>query len=328
VKIAMLRRGNLEGKNNIQNIRTIDLKGLKSESGLSVLSFHNGFHGRIGGTLTLTRSKPIQKIGVPQFDWPKAPFPELKHPLKDNEAYNEKEEARCLEETEKIIKENPEICAMIVEPVQAEGGDFWGTASFFRKLRVLAKDNNISFIVDEVQTGMSTGRMWAHELWDLETPPDAVTFAKKFQISGIFVHKDFIPHNLSTDFCGDNCFDLFRFSNLSKILSVIEKENLFTKSEKATDNFKNSFKLEHSNSYLFSNIRGRGNFLAFDLPSSKERDAFIKYSRNSGVFISGCGERAIRLRPTLLIDDKHYNFLLNVIREFPQSKDYTNITRH
>lgn len=331
VKIAMLKRGEIQGMNNPQNIRTMNLENLAEKSQLSVLSFSNGFHGRIGSTLTMTRSKPIQKLGVPHFEhWPSAPFPMFKYPLKENEAYNNAEETRSIDQIESTMKANPNIAALIVEPVQAEGGDHWGTPSFFRKLRSLATKYNITFIVDEVQTGMSTGRMWAHELWDLETPPDVVTFAKKFQVSGLFIHKDTIPKSLSSEFCGDSCFDLFRLNNLSKILNVVEKENLFEKSSLATENFKNHFRKEikNSNTEIFTNIRGRGNFVAFDLPTSKARDNFIKFSRNHGVFISGCGDNSVRLRPTLLIEDKHYNFVLNVLKEYPYSRDFKDGFSH
>jgi len=83
------------------------------------------------------------------------------------------------------------IAGMIVEPIQAEGGDNYGSPQFFRKLRSLAKKFNVSFIVDEVQTGVgSTGKFWAHEHWALEEPPDIVTFAKKAQIAGFFTKKD------------------------------------------------------------------------------------------------------------------------------------------
>lgn len=328
IKIAMLRRGNIENKNNSVNIRSIDLSKINLGGSLSVLSFRNGFHGRIGGTLTLTRSKPIQKLGVPQFDWPMAPFPEVKHPMNENEQYNNSVESRCLEETEKIIKNNPQICAMIVEPIQAEGGDFWASAKYFQKLREIANENNVFFIVDEVQTGMCLGRMWAHEMWDLEIPPDAVTFAKKFQVSGLFLNKNSIPHNLSSDFCGDNCFDLFRLNNLSKILNVIETNDLFVKSSNATNNFKKNFRENFAEQQIYSNFRGKGVFAAFNLPTAKERDAFVKFSRNNGVFVSGCGENAIRLRPSLMIEDKHYDFLNNVLKEFPKSKDYEKLSLH
>ena len=86
------------------------------------------------------------------------------------------------------------VAALIVEPVQAEGGDRHAPASFFRGLRQLCLDHGVAFIVDEVQTGTgATGTMWAHEQWELETPPDMVTFSKKSQIAGYFARPDFLP---------------------------------------------------------------------------------------------------------------------------------------
>jgi 4-aminobutyrate aminotransferase / (S)-3-amino-2-methylpropionate transaminase len=318
IKIAMLKkaRKNEEAK----NLRQVDLNNLSKENGLQVLSFHHGFHGRIGGSLSLTRSKAIQKLGIAHFDWPMAPFPFLKHPFKNNKEFNAGEVAKCLEKTEDILKSNPNICAMIIEPVQAEGGDHWATPEYFRELRQLATKYNVTFIVDEVQTGMATGRYWAHELWDLPTPPDMVTFAKKFQVSGLFISKDAIPEKMSTDFCGDSCFDLFRLNNLSKIIDVVENEKLFKESDSVCENFKTQFRKQNDGSELFSNIRGKGSFLAFDLNNSKERDNFVRFSRNHGVFVGGCGDNTVRLRPTLLAKDKHYNYLMNVIREYPRAK--------
>jgi 4-aminobutyrate aminotransferase/(S)-3-amino-2-methylpropionate transaminase len=308
------------------------LQSLATNTQLSVLSFQNGFHGRIGGTLTLTRSKPIQKIGIPQFNWPKAPFPLLKYPIKENKEYNDNEEARCLTELEDILISQSNICAMIVEPVQAEGGDHWATPQYFRNIRKLASKYGVTFIIDEVQTGMATGRMWCHELWNLETPPDIVTFAKKFQASGLFVSDEMMSKGINTNFCGDTCFDLFRLYNLSEILKVVENGELFLKSEKASMYFKNKFNEINQTARknnVFTNLRGKANFLAFDLPDSKQRDSFVKYARNKGVFISGCGENAIRLRPTLLVNTNHYDHLLDVITNYPQSSDYiTNFHKH
>lgn len=317
IKIAMLKRGK---RDELKNVRNVSLKNMAQENGLQVLSFHHGFHGRIGGTVTLTRSKPIQKLGIAQFEWPMAPFPLLKHPFKNNKEYNSEEVARCLQQTEEILKNNSNICAMIIEPVQAEGGDHWATPEYFRELRQLALKYNVTFIVDEVQTGMSTGRFWAHELWDLPTPPDMVTFAKKFQVSGLFIAKEAIPDKMSTEFCGDSCFDVFRLNNLSKILDVVENQKLFKNSDVVCENFKTKFRQVNEDSEIFSNIRGKGSFLAFDLRNAKERDDFLNYSKHHGVFVGGCGEKTLRLRPTLLAQDKHYNFLMNVIREYPRSK--------
>ena len=83
------------------------------------------------------------------------------------------------------------MAAMIVEPIQSEGGDRHASSAFFRELRRLALEKNVFFIVDEVQTGVgATGRFWAYEKWGLsaEMAPDFVTFSKKAQASG-FYHK-------------------------------------------------------------------------------------------------------------------------------------------
>jgi 4-aminobutyrate aminotransferase/(S)-3-amino-2-methylpropionate transaminase len=278
---------------------------------LSILSFGHGFHGRIGGTLSTTHTKAIHKIGFPHFKWPVAPFPSLKYPLSENVEANEKEEARCLEETEKILRNNEGIAALVIEATQAEGGDNWGRPEYYRQLRKLALDYKIDFICDEVQTGMATGRFWNHEIWDLETPPDMVTFAKKFQISGVFLRKEAVPDNVSPEFTGEATFDLFRLDNLAKIVEVIERDNLFKVSEKTSKYFKDKFKtLDKSK---FSKIRGKGHFMAFDLDSTAERDSFINYSRQHGVFIGGAGTQTVRLRPTLIVDNKHYDHLLGVM---------------
>lgn len=78
---------------------------------------------------------------------------------------------------------------MIVEPILSEGGDFHASPAFFQSLRALTLDHGIFLIVDEVQTGVgATGKFWAHDAWDLQDPPDFVTFSKKMQASGFF-HK-------------------------------------------------------------------------------------------------------------------------------------------
>jgi 4-aminobutyrate aminotransferase / (S)-3-amino-2-methylpropionate transaminase len=127
---------------------------------MSIMSFKTGFHGRLFGSLSTTRSKPIHKIDIPAFDWPQAPFPILKYPLEEHEAENHAEEQRCLEEAEKIIKtyHNP-VAAIVIEPVQSEGGDNHASPFFFNGLREITRRNNVLMIVDEVQTGVGATGM-------------------------------------------------------------------------------------------------------------------------------------------------------------------------
>src|SRR6202012_4266660 len=90
---------------------------------MSIMSFKTGFHGRLFGTLSTTRSKPIHKMDIPAFDWPQASFPVLKYPLEQHVKGNEAEEKRCLEEVDQVIKtyHNP-VAAVVVEPILSEGG--------------------------------------------------------------------------------------------------------------------------------------------------------------------------------------------------------------
>merc|ERR1712223_1350681 len=94
---------------------------------LSILSFHGGFHGRTGASLSVTHSKPIHKLDVPLFDWPVTDFPRYKYPLEENARENEAEDKRCLAMAEETIvnshKSECPITGVIVEPIQAEGGD-------------------------------------------------------------------------------------------------------------------------------------------------------------------------------------------------------------
>ena len=94
--------------------------------------------GRLLGSLSTTRSKPIHKLDIPAFDWPQAPWPALKYPLENFQAENTREEKRCLAETERLIKEwHIPPAAIIIEPIAAEGGDNNASPSFFQGLRDL-----------------------------------------------------------------------------------------------------------------------------------------------------------------------------------------------
>lgn len=111
------------------------------------------------------------------------PPPDVKYPLSENESANAKAEADTLAKVKETIKEwknKAPVAGIIIEPIASEGGDQHASASFFRQLRQLTKRLGVYMIVDEVQTGLgATGTLWAHEKWNLDTPPDAVTFSKK-----------------------------------------------------------------------------------------------------------------------------------------------------
>lgn len=139
---------------------------------LAIMSFKDSFHGRGFGSLSTTRSKAVHKLDIPSFNWPQASFPALKYPLEKFAVENAAEEKRCLEEVESLIETWQVLCdyetyknetnvvlrhspvtAVIVEPIQSEGGDNHASPAFFQGLRAITMKHNILLIVDEVQTG-------------------------------------------------------------------------------------------------------------------------------------------------------------------------------
>jgi 4-aminobutyrate aminotransferase/(S)-3-amino-2-methylpropionate transaminase len=188
----------------------------------SILSFSHAFHGRTLGTLSATRSKPIHKLDIPAMHWPRAPFPRLKYPLEKHLEDNQKEEERCLEEMTRLIKtwETP-VAAVIVEPIQGEGGDNQASPAFFQKMREITKELGVLMIVDEVQSGVgATGKFWAHEWWKLPSPPDIVTFSKKMQAAGFYHNLPLRPSQTYRNF-NTWMVRLFSFFMINSVIFIL-----------------------------------------------------------------------------------------------------------
>jgi 4-aminobutyrate aminotransferase/(S)-3-amino-2-methylpropionate transaminase len=279
---------------------------------LSIMSFKSGFHGRLFGSLSTTRSKPIHKLDIPAFDWPQAPFPMLKYPLHEHVSENAAEEQRCLAETERLIKTFPSpVAAVVIEPVQSEGGDNHASPTFFQGLRALTKKLNVLMIVDEVQTGVgATGKFWAHEHWNLDTPPDMVTFSKKAQTAGYYFGNNELrpnkPYRQFNTWMGDPA----RAILFGAIVREIERLDLVSHTA-ATGNylFDGLERLAQRYPKEIQNLRGKGQgtFIAWDSP---RRDDVLRKAKGEGVNIGGSGERAVRLRPMLIFQKKHADLLL------------------
>lgn len=279
---------------------------------LSIMSFHGAFHGRLFACLSTTRSKEIHKLDIPAFDWPAAPFPKLKYPLEEHEKENEAEEQRCLDEVDHLILTwHKPVAGLIVEPIQAEGGDVHASASFFCRLRELCKKRGVYFIVDEVQTGGGpTGKFWAHEHWGLETPPDVVTFSKKLQAAG-FYHNLTLRPNLAYRNFNTWLGDPVRAFYLRALLREMKEKRLLENTQITGQYLMSELKkLQQSNS-IFSNLRGQGTFIAIDLPDGAKRDKYVEVLRTLGVQSGGCGPRSLRFRPQLIFTPSHAAVLLD-----------------
>ena len=274
---------------------------------LSIMSFKSGFHGRLFGSLSTTRSKAIHKLDIPAFDWPQATFPQLKYPLEEHAQENAQEEKRALEDVERIIKEfhNP-VAAVVVEPIQSEGGDNHASPAFFRGLREVTKRNNVLLIVDEVQTGVgATGKFWAHEHWDLPSPPDMVTFSKKAQTAGYYFGNPALrpnkPYRQFNTWMGDPSRALI----FRGIIDEIERLNLVENTASTgLYLYAGLERLAQQYPEHVQNLRGKGQgtFIAWDTP---KRDQFVATAKSVGVNIGGSGPDAVRLRPMLVFQKHH-----------------------
>ncbi|ORE04360.1 4-aminobutyrate aminotransferase [Rhizopus microsporus var. microsporus] len=278
-----------------------------SPEDMVILSFQQAFHGRLLGSLSTTASKAIHKIDIPAFNWPKAPFPKLKYPLDEHKDYNRRVEEEALEVADAIMSEG-KVAGVIIEPVQSEGGDNHASPEFFRQLQALCKKHDALFIVDEVQTGVgATGTFWAHEAWNLPTPPDIVTFSKKFQAAGFYMHSRLRPdqpYRLYNTWMGDPV----RAMQAARIVQEIKNKNLLDNVKEVgqylQDHLKKIPKVE--------NVRGQGSFIAFDMDN---RDSFLTEMRQRGVNMGGCGEKTVRLRPMLTFQRHHADILLDTMRK-------------
>lgn len=288
---------------------------------MSIMSFKTAFHGRLFGSLSTTRSKPIHKLDIPAFDWPQASFPALKYPLEEHVAENEAEEKRCLEEAEHLMTtyHNP-VAAVIVEPVQSEGGDNHASPAFFKGLREITRKHNILLIVDEVQTGVgATGRFWAHEHWGLTDAPDMVTFSKKAQTAGYYFGNPALrpnkPYRQFNTWIGDPARALF----FKAIIQEINRLDLVRNTAETGDYLYNGLKdLASRFPHEIQNLRGQGQgtFIAWDSP---RRDEVLRKAKGVGINIGGSGERAVRLRPMLIFQQHHANILLEGLEKIFKS---------
>lgn len=302
-----MERGGPEVEFSAEEIDTAMKNQSPGSPHMSILSFKSAFHGRLFGSLSTTRSKPIHKLDIPAFDWPQASFPHIRYPLSEFEAENAQEEKRCLAETEDLIQNyhNP-VAAVVVEPIQSEGGDNHASPNFFRGLRDITKRNNVLFIVDEVQTGVgATGKFWAHEHWDLSEPADMVTFSKKAQTAGYYFGNEDLrpnkPYRQFNTWMGDPARAiLFR-----AIVEEIERLNLVENTARTGEYLYDGLeRLAQQYPDQIQNLRGKGQgtFLAFDSP---KRDDFLKKAKGEGILIGGSGASAVRLRPMLIFQKHH-----------------------
>lgn len=295
-------------------------KGYKEEKGTKAIHFKEAFHGRSGYTMSLTNTDPNKIMYFPKFDWPRITNPKITFPLEENLDAVKKLEEKAINEIYEAIKHNEDdIAVIVVEPVQAEGGDIFFRKEFFEKLREIADQNDILLMFDEVQTGIGlTGKMWAHEHY---VKPDIVSFGKKAQICGIMVSdridevKDNVFHKSSriNSTWGGNLVDMVRSQ---KFLEIIDEENLIDNAKNVGEYLlHNLHEIQIQFPELISQARGLGLMCAFDFPTKEQRNQFLDELYDNKVLMLGCGQKSVRFRPPLNVTNENIDEAMSVIKK-------------
>src|ERR1700704_5881309 len=175
----------------------------RGERGTEIIHFERAFHGRTGYTMSLTNTDPRKTDYFAKFSWPRITAPILDFALPPNQrarAALEKEK-QAEKEIEKVLAQKRfDVAAIIIEPIQGEGGDNHFRGEFLETLRRICDENDVLLIFDEVQCGMGiTGRSWCCEHFDVL--PDLLGFGKKAQVCGVMAGP-------RLDEVKDNCFRL------------------------------------------------------------------------------------------------------------------------
>jgi L-lysine 6-transaminase len=307
--------------------RRSNLAAGRPDLGSRVIHFREAFHGRSGYTMSLTNTDPIKVEGFPKFDWPRITNPKLSFPVTDEVITHTSElERQASAEIEQAFADHPhDIAAIIIEPIQGEGGDNHFRAEFFAELRRLADRHEALLIVDEVQTGVGlTGKMWAYQHFGVS--PDILVFGKKTQVCGIMVSDRidtvdghvFSKSGRLNSTWGGNLVDMVR---CNKYLEVIHTENLVDNAAQQGARFLAGLEQLAAHHPVISNVRGRGLFTAFSLPTVGQRDRLRELLWQRGLASLSSWPCSVRFRPCLNVTAGEVDEALNRLEDGLSSLD-------
>jgi L-lysine 6-transaminase len=302
-------------------------KGYTEEKGHQVIHFKEAFHGRTGYTMSLTNTQADKTKWFAKFNWPRINNPYLTFPMTDEvlEDVKQREQQAIAQMEEAFQTHQDDICAIIIEPIQSEGGDHHFRTSFMEELRRLADQHEALLIYDEVQTGVGlTGTFWCHEQFGPNARPDLLAFGKKMQICGVLAGPRIdeietnvfkVPSRINSTW-GGNLVDMVRST---KILQIIHEDGLLDHAKTTGSYLLAQLEALSKDFPMVSNVRGRGLLCAFDLPDKATRDAFVTQGMEKGALFLGCGPRTIRFRPALIIQQSHIDKGIQIMRDILQT---------
>jgi 4-aminobutyrate aminotransferase-like enzyme len=212
-----------------------------------------------------------------------------------------------------VVRRSRRVAGVLVEPIQGEGGVRLASARFMRKLRLLTRIYEVPLIFDEVQTGWGmTGRLWAHELFELPCPPDLVTWAKKAQ-NGVL----FVSEALATFFQEEKKFNTTWEGDsvgMVRLLALLEKLDLDQVRRTGEYARRGIDALVREYHEILKNGRGAGVMLGFDVVRADWRDALLDRAFRRGLVLLPAGERSVRFYPRYDTEVSAIDEALSILR--------------
>ena len=280
------------------------------------IGFFGGFHGRTMGALAFTASKSVQRSGFfPMMGGvTHIPFPDPYRPVLNPKFYDDYGDAVIdyLENTVFAQGVPPEdVAAILVEPIQGEGGYIVPTKNFFPRLREVCDKHGILLIVDEVQSGMGrTGKMWAIQHWGVE--PDIVCIAKGIAsgmpLGAMVARKSIMtwPPGAHGNTYGGNPLSC---AAALKTIELIENgfmQNAAEQGEYIMDALEEMMPRHPS----IGHVRGKGLMIGAEFvqdkvakePDKPLRDAMVHNAFERGLLLLGCGQSVVSVAPPLNIE--------------------------
>lgn len=282
-----------------------------------VIAFNGGFHGRTNLTMALTgKILPYKHLFGPfPGDIFHAPFPIDCHQV------TVKESLKALENLFKVDIAPTDVAAIIVEPVQGEGGFYAAPPTFLQALRNLCDQHGIVLIADEIQTGFGrTGKMFSFEHAGVEA--DLMTMAKGiaggFPIAAVVGKSEIMDAPLPGGLGGTYGGSPVACAAALSVLEIIEEENLVQRSAEIGELFNARLtKLQTQFRQLIGEVRNQGAMIAIELvkngdfqqPNPELTQAIIAKAAEYGLVLLACGfyGNVIRFLPALTISDDLIN---------------------
>ena len=279
-----------------------------------LIAFFGGFHGRTLGALALTASKPVQrdKVGPLMPGVYHAPFADCYRCPVGREP--DSCAAECLDFLDQQIFAHlvspDEVAAVVVEPIQGEGGYVVAPDQFLQRLREITRTHGIVLVADEVQSGMGrTGRMFAIEHAGVQ--PDAIAIAKGIA-SGLplgiaAARADLMswPPGTHASTFGGNAVACAAALETIRLLETQLMANAASVGAHLMAGIQ-ALKDKHA---LIGDVRGRGLMIGVELVrdrttkerAGRERDAVVNACFERGLLLLGAGKNAIRFSPPLVL---------------------------